>query len=93
MGYSPWSSSTGKVKAQSRAEGKKGACRNCGKSDHYSRDCPNDKQEQQLDRWQDVGRIRKAAGQAWMERRHEQLESAGESVRANGNRLVIQQGQ
>ena len=45
MRCSPWSNSSGKVNGKGKGKGKKGECRNCGESDHYSRDCPNDKQD------------------------------------------------
>ena len=44
---------------QSSGKGKKGACWNCGESDHFSRDCPNDKQDNRSS----DGRIREAARQ------------------------------
>ena len=49
-----------------KCKGKKRACWNCGGSDHYSRDCPNDKQDNS---WTDGGhgRFRKEARQAKMQ--------------------------
>ena len=35
-----------------KGKGKKGACWNCGENDHFSRDCPNDKQDSS---WTDGG--------------------------------------
>ena len=34
-----------KGKGKGKGKGKKGVCWSCGESDHYSRDCPNDKQD------------------------------------------------
>ena len=66
MRCSPWSSSSGKVKAKER----RGVCWNCGESNHYSRDCPN---EQQNNSWTDGGAWKnrkgsqagKDAGKGW----------------------------
>ena len=52
MVYSPWSSSTRKGKGEGKGKGKKGTCWDCGESDLYSGDCPNDKQD---NRWTDGG--------------------------------------
>ena len=67
MRYSPWSSSNG---SKGKGKGKKGVCWNCGESDHYSRDCPNDKQDNS---WTDGGawknqkgsKAGKDAGKGW----------------------------
>ena len=68
-----------KCKGQGRSKGKKGACWNCGDSDHCTRDCPNDKQDdswtdggtrkEESDRQQGRQRCRQSMG-----RRHEQVE-------------------
>ena len=58
MRYWPWSSRPGKAKAKARAKERRGVCRN---GDHYSRDCPNNKPDN------NYGRIRKAARQAKMQ--------------------------
>ena len=52
MRYSPCSSSSRKGKGKGKGKGKKGASWNCGESDHYSGDCPNDKQDNS---WTDGG--------------------------------------
>ena len=34
-----------KGKGKGKDKGKKGGCWNCGETDHHSRDCPNDRQD------------------------------------------------
>ena len=48
-----------KGKGRGMGKGQKGACWNCGESDHYSRDCPNDKQDNS---WRDGGAWKKQKG-------------------------------
>ena len=47
MRYSLWSSSSEKARTK-----EEGTCWNCGEFDQYSRDCPNDKQDNS---WTDGG--------------------------------------
>ena len=73
-----------KGKGKGKGKGKKGACWNCGESDHCSRDCPNDKQDNS---WTDGGtwitqkgsKGGKDAGQA------RAIRTAGETARAKAN--------
>ena len=58
----------GKGKGKSKGKGK-GVCWNCGDGDHYSRDCPNDKQDSWTEtmswKGQQDSRISKGSSKGW----------------------------
>ena len=56
----------GKGKGKSKGKGK-GVCWNCGDGDHYSRDCPNDKEDSWTETmsWKGQQRISKGSSKGW----------------------------